>query len=91
MQDTKKDGATLLTGGSRPKHLPKGYFVEPTVFTDVKPEMRLWREEVFGPVLASATFSTEEEAITIANSSEFGLAGAVITEDAERCAAVDPG
>jgi len=45
---------------------------------------------VFGPVLASATFSTEEEAITIANSSEFGLAGAVITEDAERCAAVDP-
>jgi len=90
VQDTKKDGATLLTGGTRPKHLPKGYFVEPTVFTDVKPEMRLWREEVFGPVLASATFSTEEEAITIANSSEFGLAGAVITEDAERCAAVDP-
>ena len=64
--------------------------MEPTVFTDVEPEMRLWREEVFGPVLASATFSTEEEAITIANSSEFGLAGAVITEDAERCAAADP-
>lgn len=85
LQEAKSDGATLLTGGNRPKHLPKGYFVEPTVFINVKPEMRLWQEEVFGPVLASATFSTEEEAVTIANSSEFGLAGAVITADATRC------
>ena len=46
--------------------------------------MRLWREEVFGPVLASATFSTEEEALAIANATEFGLAGAIITDDAER-------
>ena len=84
LQEARSDGATLLTGGNRPKHLPKGYFVEPTVFINVKPEMRLWREEVFGPVLASATFSTEEEAVTIANSSEFGLAGAVITDDATR-------
>ncbi len=89
LQEAKSEGATLLTGGGRPKHLPKGYFVEPTVFINVKPEMRLWREEVFGPVLASATFSTEEEAVTIANSSEFGLAGAVITEDATRCVLID--
>ena len=84
MQDTISDGAILLTGGKRPQHFPKGYFVQPTVFISVKPEMRLWREEVFGPVLASATFRTEEEAVAIANSSEFGLAGAVITEDEAR-------
>ncbi len=89
LQEAKSEGATLLTGGGRPKHLPKGYFVEPTVFINVKPEMRLWQEEVFGPVLASATFSTEEEALTIANSSEFGLAGAVITEDAARCVFIE--
>lgn len=47
--------------------------------------MRLWREEVFGPVLASATFCTEEEAIAIANGSQYGLAAAVISADAERC------
>lgn len=84
MQDTISDGAMLLTGGKRPQHCPTGYFVQPTVFINVKPEMRLWREEVFGPVLASATFRTEEEAVAIANSSEFGLAGAVITEDEAR-------
>ncbi|BDA42516.1 betaine aldehyde dehydrogenase 2 [Coccomyxa sp. Obi] len=85
IEDTKADGATLLTGGKRPGHLPQGYFVEPTVFTNVKPEMRLWREEVFGPVLASATFRTEEEAIAVANASQYGLAAAVISADAERC------
>ena len=90
LQGAKSDGATLLTGGNRPKHLPKGYFVKPTVFINVKPEMRLWQEEVFGPVLASATFSTEEEAVTIANSSEFGLAGAVITADPPRCLHTEP-
>ena len=84
-QDTKDEGATLLAGGKRPEHLSRGYFVEPTVFINVKPEMRLWREEVFGPVLASATFRTEEEAIAIANGSQYGLAAAVISADAERC------
>ena len=88
-QGAKTEGATLLTGGKRPGHLPKGYFVEPTVFLNVKPEMRLWREEVFGPVLASATFSSEEEALAIANATEFGLAGAVITDDAERYLAAE--
>ena len=73
-----------MTGGKRPPHLPKGYFIEPTVFINVKPEHRLWREEVFGPVLASATFSTEEEAISVANNSEYGLAAAVITADEAR-------
>lgn len=81
----KADGATLLTGGSRPASEPKGYFVQPTVFVDVKPSMRIWREEIFGPVLSVATFETEEEAIAAANESDYGLAGAVISADKERC------
>ena len=84
-QETKAAGATLLTGGKRPAHLSQGYFIEPTVFINVKAGMRLWREEVFGPVLASTTFSTEEEAITVANASEYGLAAAVISADMDRC------
>ena len=54
------------------------------MFTGVKPGMRLWREEVFGPVLACTTFSTEEEAIAVANASEYGLAAAVISADMDR-------
>ena len=85
MQSAKQEGAHLLTGGKRPPSQPKGYFVEPTVFTGVKPSMRIWREEIFGPVLAASTFKTEEEAIQLANDSEFGLAGAVISADQEVC------
>ena len=81
MQDAEKEGGKLLTGGQRPPGLDKGYYVQPTVFTGMTPSMRLWREEVFGPVLAAMTFKTEEEAIQLANNSEFGLAGAVISAD----------
>ncbi|KAK9865472.1 hypothetical protein WJX84_008164 [Apatococcus fuscideae] len=95
IEDAKAEGATLLTGGSRPAHMAKGRFVQPTAFTGVKREHRLWREEVFGPVLAIASFETEEEAVALANESEFGLAAAVITEDEERgrrvAAAVEAG
>ncbi|KAL5076343.1 hypothetical protein RYX36_015327 [Vicia faba] len=63
----KSEGATILTGGRRPEHLKKGYFVEPTIITNVTTSMQIWREEVFGPVLAVKTFSTEEEAIDLAN------------------------
>jgi betaine-aldehyde dehydrogenase len=84
-QVAKSEGAKLLTGGKRPANIHRGYFVEPTVFIGVKPSMRIWREEVFGPVLAAATFSTEEEAIEIANGSVYGLAAAVISADKERC------
>ena len=80
-----EDGATLLTGGQRPAHLPRGYFLQPTVFTDVSTENRIWREEIFGPVLASRTFATEAEAIALANGSEFGLAAGIISADAARC------
>ncbi len=69
------DGATLALGG-RPADLD-GWFVEPTVYTDVTPDMRIAHEEIFGPVLSVMRFKDEEEAIAIANSSEFGLEGAV--------------
>ncbi|KAK9864697.1 hypothetical protein WJX84_012091 [Apatococcus fuscideae] len=85
IEDAKTEGADLLTGGGRPEHLPQGRFIKPTAFTRVKREHRLWREEVFGPVLAVASFETEEEAVALANESEFGLAAAVISEDEERC------
>ena len=81
MQVAKKEGGKLLTGGKRPAGLDRGYYVQPTVFTGMTPDMRLWREEVFGPVLAAMTFKTEEEAVQLANDSEFGLAGAVISAD----------
>ncbi|AOV16533.1 aldehyde dehydrogenase [Acidihalobacter aeolianus] len=79
------EGATLLTGGRRPAGLEQGYFLEPTVFVDVRREMRIWREEIFGPVLAVMTFGDEAEALALANDSDFGLAAAVMSADLERC------
>jgi len=81
----KSEGATILIGGSRPEHLKKGYFVEPTIITDVTTSMQIWREEVFGPVLCVKTFSTEEEAIELANDTHYGLGSAVMSKDLERC------
>eukprot|EP00239_Pterosperma_sp_CCMP1384_P006584 CAMPEP_0197843658 /NCGR_PEP_ID=MMETSP1438-20131217/573_1 /TAXON_ID=1461541 /ORGANISM="Pterosperma sp., Strain CCMP1384" /LENGTH=513 /DNA_ID=CAMNT_0043453957 /DNA_START=70 /DNA_END=1611 /DNA_ORIENTATION=+ len=86
VEGAKREGATLLTGGSRPPHLPQGYYLAPTVFTNVTPGMTIWREEVFGPVLSVTTFSTEEEAVTLANDSQYGLAAAVLTADKARLA-----
>jgi len=83
------DGARLVTGGAaRPPGAPpggKGYFLAPTVFAGVSPSAAAWREEIFGPVLCVAPFSTEAEAVAAANASPFGLAGAVISADRERC------
>ncbi|XAR65414.1 Betaine-aldehyde dehydrogenase [Bertholletia excelsa] len=81
----KNEGATILCGGVRPQHLKKGYFVEPTIITDVTTSMQIWREEVFGPVLCVKTFSTEDEAIELANDTHYGLGAAVISKDLERC------
>ncbi|TKY55158.1 Betaine aldehyde dehydrogenase 1 [Spatholobus suberectus] len=85
ISNAKSEGATILTGGSCPEHLKKGFFVEPTVITDVTTSMQIWREEVFGPVLCVKTFSTEEEAIDLANDTVYGLGSAVISNDLERC------
>jgi betaine-aldehyde dehydrogenase len=84
----KAEGAKLLTGGRRPRHLPRGYFVEPTIFSEVPKGSQLWTEEIFGPVLSVNTFTDEAEAIAEANASIFGLAAAVMSKDLERCARV---
>nr|QCI61346.1 Aldehyde dehydrogenase [Crocus sativus] len=81
----KSEGATILSGGGRPKHLEKGYFIEPTIITDVETSMQIWREEVFGPVLCVKIFKTEDEAIELANDTHYGLGGAVISNDPDRC------
>ncbi|KAL8529762.1 hypothetical protein ACS0TY_006988 [Phlomoides rotata] len=81
----KEEGATILYGGARPPHLKKGFFIQPTLITDVNTNMQIWREEVFGPVLCVKTFATEEEAIELANDTQYGLAAAVISQDLERC------
>ncbi|MDR7301030.1 aldehyde dehydrogenase family protein [Haloactinomyces albus] len=72
------EGATVVTGGPEaPEELDSGYYVRPTVFGGVKPDMTIAREEIFGPVLSIMSYGDEEEAVRIANDSEYGLAGAV--------------
>ena len=80
------DGARLVAGGRRPDepHLQAGFYYRPTVFADVTRDMRIVREEIFGPVLTVERFSTEEEAIAMGNDTTYGLAGAVWTSDASR-------
>ena len=83
------EGATLVTGGTTPPDgRNTGYFVQPTVFSDVTNDMTIAQEEIFGPVLAIIPYDTEEEAIEIANDSIFGLSGAVWSGDPERAKAV---
>jgi acyl-CoA reductase-like NAD-dependent aldehyde dehydrogenase len=80
-----EEGATLVTGGTTPPEgRNTGYFVQPTIFSDVKSDMVIAQEEIFGPVLAIIPYDTEEEAIEIANDSIFGLSGAVWSGDDER-------
>jgi len=81
----RAEGARLISGGKRPTHLPDGYFVEPAVFADVPLDSWIWREEVFGPVVCVNAFDTEEEAVRLANDSPYGLAGAVMSDDLDRC------
>jgi len=83
------EGAKLLTGGVEPPEgLDKGFFVRPTVFSEVRPGMTIEQEEIFGPVLAIVPYDTEEEAIEIANGTIYGLAGGVWSGDPERAKAV---
>jgi acyl-CoA reductase-like NAD-dependent aldehyde dehydrogenase len=81
IDSAKQDGARLSLGGSRVREQTGGYFVEPTVFDSVKPEMKIAREEVFGPVLSTITFKTVDEAIAIANDVIYGLVAGVWTRD----------
>lgn len=84
----KAEGAKLALGGGRPADLNRGFFVEPTVFTDVDPDMTIAREEIFGPVVSFIDYEDERDMIAKANNSTYGLHGAVYTEDAERGFAV---
>ena len=87
--DVGKDSdARLVAGGSVPKEQPRGWFVSPTVFADVDNSDRLAREEVFGPVLTITRYDTDEEAIALANDTEFGLAGTVWSADVDRATTV---
>jgi aldehyde dehydrogenase (NAD+) len=79
------EGATLVTGGTgRPEGLNRGYYVRPTVFADVTPDMRIAREEIFGPVLSILTYETQAEVIALANDTVYGLAAYVQSGNRER-------
>jgi aldehyde dehydrogenase (NAD+)/betaine-aldehyde dehydrogenase len=79
----RQEGARLMTGGTRPEGdlFRRGYWVRPAVFADVNPEMRIWKEEIFGPVLSVSKWTSIDEAIRLANSVEYGLTAAIWTRD----------
>ncbi|WP_339881457.1 aldehyde dehydrogenase [Polaribacter vadi] len=77
----KKEGAEVLVGGSRSSQFDKGYFYQPTLLTNVRQDMQIIQEEVFGPVLPVMKFSTLDEAIALANDSEFGLTSSIFSEN----------
>jgi aldehyde dehydrogenase (NAD+) len=82
IESGKSEGATLVSGGEAYKDVGgKGFFIAPTVFTDVKDTMKIYREEVFGPFVVISSFKTEEEAIERANDTTYGLGSAVFTKD----------
>jgi len=83
----KTEGARLLTGGEAANggdQAKKGFYITPTVFADVKPSMKIAREEIFGPVVAISSFSSEEDALAHANDTMYGLGAAVFTQNLER-------
>ncbi|RWX34100.1 aldehyde dehydrogenase family protein [Rhizobium leguminosarum] len=90
IEKAQQAGATVACGGVRPEGFDKGYYLQPTVLTDVPLDSAAWVEEIFGPVVCIRPFKTEEEAVELANDSRFGLAAAVMSKDdarAERVAA----
>lgn len=82
VQIGQDEGATLVAGGKRPEGLGKGFFFEPTLFDNVRNDSRLAQEEVFGPIGAVIGYDDDEEAIALANASDFGLSGAIYSADA---------
>jgi aldehyde dehydrogenase (NAD+) len=81
IQVGQREGARMLTGGTRPDALKNGYFIEPTIFDGVSPSMRIFKEEIFGPVLSVATATSLEEALQFANAVEYGLTTSIFTQD----------
>ena len=83
IKDAIEKGAKVIAGGKRPDNL-KGAFYEPTILTNITRDMRVWKEEVFGPVLPIVAFTTEEEAVELANDTHYGLSAKVYSGDTER-------
>lgn len=84
IESGKQEGGRIVTGGQKWAQSKGGYYVEPTVIADVKPDFKVSREEIFGPVCVTAKFKTEEEAIDIANDTTYGLGAGVFTNDARQ-------
>ncbi|HWL64746.1 MAG TPA: aldehyde dehydrogenase family protein [Actinomycetota bacterium] len=88
IETAKKEGAKVLVGGGTPDHLEKGYYVQPTILTDVDPDSTVAQEEIFGPVLVVIPFDDDDDAVQIANNSRYGLSGAVWSASEERALSV---
>ncbi|OLP03981.1 aldehyde dehydrogenase [Mycolicibacterium porcinum] len=84
----ESDGATVVTGGGRPKDLSNGFYFEPTILTGATPDSLIAQQEVFGPVLTVLRYSDDNEAVAIANNSQYGLGGAVWSSDVDRAVAI---
>lgn len=88
LETTLAEGGKLIAGGKIHKDVGSGWYVEPTIFDDVTPEMHIFKEEVFGPILAITSFDTEEQAIALANNSQYGLAASFYTQDLKQACRV---
>ena len=88
IQTGQEEGAKLVAGGGKPAHLPKGWFVEPTLFVDVDNSMAIAREEIFGPVLCVIPYEDDDDAVRIANESNYGLSGGVFSASEDRATAI---
>jgi aldehyde dehydrogenase (NAD+) len=88
LETGKAEGATLVTGGGRPAHLSRGYYVEPTIFADVDNAMTIAQEEIFGPVLSIIPYDSEDDAVRLANDTIYGLAAGVWAGTPERATGI---